>query len=215
MSLVGGASAANPLTISNLLISNAESRSRNAASSAFSQPAWIWIRCHKACNPSNPWEANQGLSLSLVCTLACSACSACKRADRSACFVCSALTLSCACLRASSSSGTWACKASSCAVFCSAVACASLRCALSCSIFCGSGAFKDCWSLLRRSLRNSNCLLCSSILRWSAASTCMHCCTCATALRCSLARICAASKAVSCSGRVTWTCSICSDNAAA
>ena len=106
----------------------AEMRSRKAASRAFSHPASMWIRLHKACKPSKPCLASQGLSLPSVRTFSCSALRASMRALRSASRADSSFTAAWRLRRSSSSAGTCSCKSCSLASASADKASASASC---------------------------------------------------------------------------------------
>ncbi len=186
--------------------SNAFRRSRSAASSAFSQPCSMWMRLHRPCSPPSPCFASQGCSLPSVLTFSCSALSASMRADRSACRALCVFTSCCLARRSSSSCGTCSCSSCSRASAVSAASCAAVSCCCRLTRRCSSGAASALRSATSFSRRWFCCRDCSSMLRWSAASTWICCWTCPTAVRCSVARDCAWRKASSRSGSC-WSCS--------
>ena len=126
------------------------------------------------------------------------------RADKSARLADSVLTACCLARRSSSSRGTLSLNASSRACASSCACCALLNWLVRLTRRASSGALSALRSAVKRSRRRLNERDCSSILRWSAASTCICCCTCATPVRCSLALACALRSNSSSAGN--WLC---------
>ena len=172
--------------------SSAPMRSRSAPSSAFSQPCSMWMRLHRPLQTVQPVLGQPGLQLAVGLDLFLQRLQRFQRADRSACLADSVLTCCCAC------GGLRRVAAPSPATHADGLRQLHwlpvhffellLQRDEARLVGCDVSALRS-WS--SRSRRFCNWRDCSSILRCSAASTWICCCTCITLPRWSLAALCA------------------------